>query len=234
MRTIFASLKEVTHTVFILDNQISHLLKTFDYLRSKGYNVVISQTISDFHNQLNGILPHAILINLDIDGSDGITLMNDLKSSYLSSNPYCIIYSDKQDDYIQQLAYDKGADAFISFYNKPVLLELFLSNLLKRLNTEVSSIPIGKMLIDEEHFCVKLNGNNYSLPRKEFNILKLFMRTPHIILSKLDIARILWNNEQIAGKRTIDVHIYNIRKVLGQHVLLSVKGKGYVMNQKYL
>lgn len=227
-------MKTDTYTILFLDNLVAHIYKTVDYLKSKNYNVTVCQSVSDFYEKLNNTIPSVILIHLDLDGSDGITLMNELKASRPNAKWFIGIYSSKQDDYIQQLAYDNGADAYIGFYDKPVLTELFIRNLLNRIERPEKHPSNGKLFLDEEHYCIKLNEQKHTLPRKEFHILKLFINTPHLILSKTDIARVLWNDEQIASKRIIDVHIYNIRKELGQHIILSVKGKGYLMNQKYL
>ena len=51
------------------------------------------------------------------------------------------------------------------------------------------------------------------------------------LFSKTEIAKEIWNDESIAKKRNIDVHIYNIRRVLGEDLITSEKGKGYKFNQ---
>ncbi|MFO0436137.1 MAG: winged helix-turn-helix domain-containing protein, partial [Sphingobacteriaceae bacterium] len=69
------------------------------------------------------------------------------------------------------------------------------------------------------------------LPKKEFRILMLLHNDQNKFFSKEELAINIWNDETIAKKRTIDVHIYNIRKILGKRIIQSQKGKGYRLNK---
>ena len=52
--------------------------------------------------------------------------------------------------------------------------------------------------------------------------------------SKVDLAKIIWTDESMALKRTIDVHVYNIRQFFGKNIILSKKGIGYSLNKKLI
>jgi DNA-binding response OmpR family regulator len=151
----------------------------------------------------------------------------------LDSKPFIIIYSDKQDDFAQEFAFNSGADSFINFHEKPGVMILFLKNLLKRriklINTSKKDI-----VLDDEQLLIFNKGIPIQLPRKEFKVFELLYNTPDKFFSKTEIAGLIWLDESVANKRTIDVHIYNIRQFFGKRIIQSQKGKGYRINKKVI
>jgi len=89
-------------------------------------------------------------------------------------------------------------------------------------------------LIDTERYLVFKKGEPIQLPRKEFKVFELLYNNPHKFFSKPEIAIEIWSDINVAGKRIIDVHIYNIRRFFGKRVIQSQKGKGYRINSKYI
>jgi len=174
--------------------------------------------------------PQIILLNLDLQPNDGIAILKELRQKEFKEAPYIIIYSDKQDDFLQELAYSGGADAFISFQEKPLLLESFLRNLIWRHNLQFHQRPKTGLFIDTERYLVVKNGNYVQLPRKEFQLLELLFSNSKKYFTKLEIAETLWKDKSVAEKRIIDVHIYNIRQLFGKSLIQSIKGKGYRLN----
>ena len=68
----------------------------------------------------------------------------------------------------------------------------------------------------------------------EFKVFELLYNTPDKFFSKTEIAGLIWLDESVANKRTIDVHIYNIRQFFGKRIIQSQKGKGYRINKKVI
>jgi two-component system alkaline phosphatase synthesis response regulator PhoP len=71
---------------------------------------------------------------------------------------------------------------------------------------------------------------NISLPRKEFEMVDLMFQNPNKIFTRNDFAKIIWNSSEVANSRTIDIHIRNIRKILGNEAIRTSKGIGYSLN----
>ena len=170
-------------------------------------------------------------MNLDLQPNDAVTILKEVKHLHPLQFPYMVIYTEKNDDFVQELAFNSGADSFINFHHKPAVVELFLKNLLRR-----REVPLKKsnreFVVDPERFLIYKNGEPVQLPRKEFRLFELLYNSPEKFFTKLEIAGQIWHDESIAGKRTIDVHIYNIRQFLGKRIIQSQKGKGYRINKK--
>ncbi|MDZ4663814.1 MAG: winged helix-turn-helix domain-containing protein [Bacteroidota bacterium] len=133
-----------------------------------------------------------------------------------------------------ELAFNSGVDAFVNYQGTPALMELLLKALVKRIKSDVKILRnTNELIVDEDEFLVIRNNTKFELPKKEFKILLLLHQNQNKFFSKKELAISVWNDENVAKKRTIDVHIYNIRQVFGKTIIQSQKGKGYRLNKKY-
>jgi PleD family two-component response regulator len=66
--------------------------------------------------------PDIIFINLDLKPNDALIVLKDIKQFNKEPNPYVIIYTENNDDFVQELAFNSGADFFINFHQKYKIL----------------------------------------------------------------------------------------------------------------
>ena len=89
----------------------------------------------------------------------------------------------------------------------------------------------GKVLkgisIDKERYVVLKDGNELSLPKKEFELLALLTSQPGRVFTRESILSNVWGNDVVVGDRTIDVHIRKLREKLGDDFFKTIKGVGY-------
>jgi two-component system alkaline phosphatase synthesis response regulator PhoP len=141
--------------------------------------------------------------------------------------------SNTKEEYVQITALDLGVDDYIIKPTKPRLLLKRMEAILSRKNAaaiESTDVKEG-FFIDPEKYRVVIDGKSYKLPKKEFEIIKLlYNKGRKKIFSRNEIAVAIWEDETILRKRTIDVHIFNIRKILGDDIITSGKGVGYSLN----
>ena len=132
------------------------------------------------------------------------------------------------DDFTQVKVFDTGADDYIS---KPVSPKVFLSRvnaLFRRLpETGDKILTLNNLVIDPGKFIVKLDDNEISLAKKEFELLYLLASAPGRVFLRNEILNQVWGADVIVGDRTIDVHIRKIRQKLGIDIIKTVKGVGY-------
>jgi len=214
------------HIVF-LDQSVHKIARTIEVLRPLYKNLKIFSQESEFMNYIMDPPPQLIFLNLDLQPNDGIAVLKEIRSKDYKEIPYVVIYSEKQDDFLQELAFASGADAFISFQSKPATLKLYLQNLLWRRSIQYHHNVEEDLHIDTERYLIYHNGQPIQLPRKEFQLMELLYTNSGKYFSKPEIADLLWKDNTIANKRIIDVHIYNIRQLFGKNIIHSQKGKGY-------
>jgi DNA-binding response OmpR family regulator len=219
--------------IVFVDNAVNRIFKTIDALKTTYDSIFIFNQEKDFFDFLNEHQADVIFLNLDLHPNDALILLKEIRQRKPESNPFIIIYTDKQDDFIQELAFNSGVDSFINFHNKAAVMELFLKNLLRRRIKSITNLK-REVIIDNESYLVYKNGEAFQLPRKEFKLFELLYNSSEKFFNKTEIAGLIWHDESIASKRTIDVHIYNIRQVFGKRIIQSQKGKGYRINKKLI
>lgn len=221
------------YSIIFFDNSISKMFKTIDLIQNTYSNVFIFNQEKEFFDFIEHETSDIIFLNLDLFPNDAILITKEIKLRNLNSKPFIVIYSDKQDDFAQEIAFNSGADSFINFHLKPGVMILFLKNLLRR-RVKVKAGGGKEVVLDDEQFLIFNKGVPIQLPRKEFKVFELLYNTPDKFFSKTEIAGLIWQDESVANKRTIDVHIYNIRQFFGKRIIQSQKGKGYRINKKVI
>jgi two-component system alkaline phosphatase synthesis response regulator PhoP len=134
------------------------------------------------------------------------------------------------EDYSQIAGFEAGADDYISKPIKPRVLISRIKALLRRLgsdNDSSNSISNKGISVDMDRYVVIQDGNELSLPKKEFELLVLLISHPGRVFTRDVILTSVWGNDVIVGDRTIDVHIRKLREKLGDEYFKTVKGVGY-------
>ncbi|MCE3260019.1 MAG: two component transcriptional regulator, winged helix family [Bacteroidetes bacterium] len=219
--------------IVFIDNSIHKIFRTLDSFRSSFANI---KAFTDEREALDFVYEKPtdlLFLNLDLLPHDAVSLTREIRQRKPESNPFIVIYSDKQDDFVQEMVFNCGADSFINFHNKPAILQLFIRNLLKR-RAKLGSVDKRTIYIDYDQYLIFKNGEPIQLPKKEFQVFELLYGNPNKFFSKTEIAIAVWSDERIATKRIIDVHIYNIRQLFGKRVIQSQKNKGYRINKRFI
>jgi len=135
------------------------------------------------------------------------------------------------DESSQVKGLDTGADDYVS---KPISTKVLVSRvnaLFRRItkteNDGSSSLQFDNLLIDPQQYIVKVNNEEMTLAKKEFELLYLLASKPGRVFVRNEILSQVWGAEVIVGDRTIDVHIRKIRQKLGIDCITTVKGVGY-------
>ena len=178
--------------------------------------------------------PHLIILDVMMPNLNGIETCKRLRQEDRFQNTIIMFLTARAEDYSYVAAFDVGADDYITKPIKPKVLVSKVKGLLRRFKDE-SSVPMtlnfSNLIIDREAYKVFINGEERSLPRKEFELLYLFASKPGKVFKREHILEKVWGNEVVVGDRTIDVHIRKLREKLGDPFFKTVKGVGYTFVQ---
>lgn len=226
----------MTPVIDIFSKDISELQSTKNILQKEGFDVYIYSAVNE--NSINSIYkdhPDIILVDMEINNSDGIELCYQLKKEN-ALNSYIVVYTDHEEEYIQIEAFKAGADDYIIKPINPRLLIKRLNALLKRkpLNLKKKKptiVSFSKLKIDRESYMVIYEDKEISLPRKEFEILYLLINTPQKVFSREEIFNKVWKKSNCDNTRIIDVHVRKIREKVHEDIINTVKGVGYQLSK---
>jgi two-component system alkaline phosphatase synthesis response regulator PhoP len=217
------------NTVLLCDRDVYALMAMKEQLTEFGFSVISCTTKKEALAFLERGGIDIVLSELNLEDSDAIVLCQEIRNKKEIHQPYILIHSEKNEDYVQITSFNSGADDFLIKPVKPIILAARFKALLKR-QLKVKSekkYPKKDLIIDLESYKVVKNGKPMSLPRKEFEMLNLLFSNPNKVFTRKEIAIELWKDEEVARQRTIDIHIRNIRKKVGQEVIRTLKGVGY-------
>jgi two-component system alkaline phosphatase synthesis response regulator PhoP len=88
------------------------------------------------------------------------------------------------------------------------------------------------IIIDREKYVVIIGGKEIELPRKEFELFRLLCSVPGKVFSRKQIFEKIWGEKSPSNERTVDVHIVNIRKKLGNKLIRTITGVGYKITEE--
>ena len=129
-----------------------------------------------------------------------------------------------------------GADDFIA---KPVRLDVLLARIAvilkwtKRVGpatAQSDTFKIGDALFDATRFTGRRNDEpDTSLTIRELGLLRTFAAHPGEVLSRDALLDAVWGENYFASSRTLDQHIVQIRRKLGEsgNLIETVRGTGY-------
>ena len=93
---------------------------------------------------------------------------------------------------------------------------------------ESGPIHAGELVVDEATYSARVRGQLLDLTYKEFELLKFLAQHPGRVFSREQLLSDVWGYASVAGTRTVDVHVAQIRAKLGTaSPIRTVRGYGY-------
>jgi len=127
---------------------------------------------------------------------------------------------------------NSGADDYVV---KPFAFAELLARikaLLRRpKNIEHNIFKVNDLVLDTEGHTVILGGKELHLTMKEFSLLEYFMKNKDRVLSRGEILEHVWGSDADIFTNTIEMHVANLRRKIGQNhkkeFICTIPGMGY-------
>lgn len=203
-------------------------------IRKEGYQLWTCNNGNDALNIAKDILPHLIILDIMMPGMDGIEVCSELRKIPELKSTLIAFLTARSEDFSQIAGLDAGGDDYITKPVKPKVLISRINALLRRTpeGDIERKLTVGNITIDREKYVILREGQEHSIPRKEFELLALLVSKPNKVFTREEIFENVWGNDVIVGDRTIDVHIRRIREKLDLENIKTIKGVGYKFETK--
>jgi two-component system alkaline phosphatase synthesis response regulator PhoP len=216
--------------ILLIDDEMD-ILEILSYnLEKEGYDIYTATNGKEGIVKAKEILPDLILLDVMMPEKDGIETCQELRKIKELQKTLIVFLSARSEEFSQLAGFQAGANDYIVKLIKPKIL-ISKVNALLQLTSQVSDtskhIEIGDLIIDKDNFRVSKGGQQFLLPKKEFDLLYLLASNTEKVFKREEILEKVWGNDVIVGERTIDVHIRRLREKLGINTIQTLKGIGY-------
>ena len=219
-------------SILIVDDDKDILTFLSYNLRKEGYRIFTATDGEEAIAQVKKIQPSLILLDVMMPVLDGIEACRLIRSMRLNEQPIIAMLTARSEEYSEIAGFEAGADDYINKPIRPRLLIKKIESLLRRnynLTNTISQSKEHGISINREKYSASKDGHEISLPKKEFELIELFVSNTGKVFGRQQILSLLWDEDTIVGERTVDVHIRKLRERFGNEIIRTIKGVGYLM-----
>ena len=214
-------------TVLLIEDEESIATVVRAYLERDGYKVVWARSGADGLAELSRHAVRLVVLDIGLPDINGFEVCRQIGSR--SSVPILMLTA--RDDEIDRVAgLEVGADDYVSKPFSPRELVARIKAILRRTDGEGSQerLVLGDIELNGPAREVKVAGHSVDLRAKEFDLLAFLMENRGIVVSRDTLLDRVWGMEYAGGSRTVDVHVAQLRRKLGDpDTIRTVRGAGY-------
>lgn len=218
-------------TVLVVDDNEKIVEVLAEYLAAAGYSTLTAHDGPTALERFAAKRPDLALLDIMLPGIDGI----ELTRRFQAEGVPVILVTAKGDEVDRLVGLEIGADDYIVKPFSPREVVARVKAVLRRCTRSAeagSPVTVGDLAIDPERRSVGVAGESVELTRTEFDILLTLAAHPGRVYTRLQLMEAASGDAFEGYERTIDAHVKNIRKKLGDdpkkpRYIRTVFGVGY-------
>ena len=228
----------MTNQILIVDDDTELCQLLTDFLQLEGFVV---KSVHNGDEALTFYRQHPydlIVLDIMLPGKQGLDVLRAIRTE---SNIPVVMLTARGDDTDRILGLELGADDYVPKPCNPQELAARIRAVLRRAQTgnkqpANSILSSGQLSLDPTRRELFAGDETIHLTSTEFEILHLLMQRSGQVVDKESISVDVLKRKLAAYDRSIDVHISNIRKKLGQFgieddLIKNIRGVGYQYTQ---
>ena len=175
-----------------------------------------------------------VLLDVMLPGMSGMEVCRKLRE--VSSVPISMLTA-KDSELDKVLGLELGADDYVT---KPYSARELIARIravLRRRSAETDSatesvLQGGPVRMDIDRHVVTVNGEEISMPLKEFELLEILLRNVGRVMTRGQLIERVWGADYVGDTKTLDVHIKRLRSKIepdssAPQYVVTVRGLGY-------
>lgn len=221
-----------TKKIFIIEDEEKIRNELCTFLNKYGYETRYSL---DFENILEEFMKdkyHLVLLDINLPYYDGYYICREIRKN---SNVPIIVVTSRNSEIDELMSMNLGADDFITKpYNTQILLAR-ISSIIRRTyqNLEAETFEFNGLKYNMSTSEMSFKDNKIELTKNESRILYTLMKSKGKIVSRNDLMKSLWQNDEFVDDNTLTVNINRLRKKIdgigAEGYLQTKRGQGYIL-----
>jgi two-component system OmpR family response regulator len=211
--------------VLIVEDQPDLLRNLARTIREEGYAVDTAADGKEGLTKATDTDYDAIVLDVMLPKLDGWEVLHKLRTA--KKTPVLMLTArDAVPDRIRGL--DSGADDYLT---KPCDLDELLARLRALIRRSAGQaralLQIGEVVIDQAAKSVSLAGKPVTLTAREYAMVEFLALRRGEVVTRTALYEHLMDENDDSLSNLLDVHVFNIRKKLGQGFIVTRRGQGY-------
>jgi DNA-binding response OmpR family regulator len=208
------------------DDAIGRLVK--QYLEQQGgWRVLWLRTGEEAVAELRRHPVRLVVLDVGLPGIDGFEVCRQMRAQ---SNVPIVMLTARDEEPDRVVGFELGADDYVPKPFSPRELAARIKAILRRAepSPQDAVLAAGEIVLRRDSHDVTVDGEPVQLTAKEFDLLTCFLEHQGIVLSRERLLDIVWGMAYPGGTRTVDMHVAQLRRKLGQaEAIRTVRGAGY-------
>ena len=210
------------------DPNISDLVAL--YLRREGFRVLQANDGEQGLAYVERDRPKLVVLDVGLPGElDGFDVCRRLRAA---GDVPIVMLTARDDEVDRVVGLEFGADDYVTKPFSPRELVARVRAILRRAGSptrvEPSILEVGDVVIDTGRREIRRGESVVALTSREFDLLTYLALNTGLALSRRQLLDGVWGEGWYGDERTVDVHVRQLRKKLGDDLpLTTVWGVGY-------
>ena len=235
----FNRTRMVKERILVADDEEDVLELVAMNLVSAGFQVLRSEDGTSALDVARKECPSLIVLDLMMPGMTGLEVCKALKHDDATAEIPIVLLTAKTAEIDRILAFELGADDYVTKPFSPRELVLRVKAILRRrmesvASTDERSLQAGRINLDLERHNVVVEGAQVELTAIEFKLLTALMERRGRVQSREALLSTVWGMDREIEPRTVDTHLRRLREKLGQagDQIHTVRGFGYRLDEE--
>ena len=211
-------------TIVVVDDEPNIADLVGMYLEREGFRVLQAATGAAGIQAFSDHRPRLMVLDVGLPDLDGLEVCKRIRQT--SQVP--IIFLTARDGEVDRvLGLELGADDYLTKPFSPAELVARVKAVLRRSDgaPPPEVVQAGRVKIDAGRREVRVDDTVIELTTKEFDLLRFLAERAGLVMSRKQILDGVWGYDWYGDPRTVDVHIAQVRKKVGDGVeIRTVRG----------
>ena len=216
-------------TILVVDDERNIVELVRLYLEKDGFNVVAASDGEQALTQYERSDPDLVVLDVMLPKLDGFEVCRELRRR---GDVPILMLTARSEDIDAIVGLELGADDYVTKPFNPRALVARVKAILRRTDATAKGgrpIQVGDLRIDPRRREASVGERRLELRAREFDLLAALARDPGVVLSRDALLEDVWGTDFPGETRTVDVHVAEVRKKLGDDgpQVETIRGIGY-------
>jgi len=208
----------------MLSEVIVEHLEAYDYKVTAVYNGIEAEDLL-FEEKFD-----LLLLDVNVPLLNGFELLKNLRKAE-NHTPTIFITSMNTSMDVSE-GFDLGANDYLKKPFEMIELKARIDNIKRQFKIDSSAVCSisATSAYDVARYVLTINGRETKLSKKEGDFLAYFLKNRGEVISNDELMVNVWSYDTAPSAATLRTYIKTLRKHLGEDVIETIRGVGYVFN----